>query len=289
MAGYENFTRDYRVAAGIAGKKGFEIGETSDSGPIPLHISFSLQKSDLETPNTGKITIWNLNKEHRSLLSKKNCVLSLRAGYDGNLSLIFAGAISTAITTMDGADLKTEIELVDGLINIRDTYISISYKGKVGWKRIFNDIAKKMGVAIVFSSKCKFKKVSNGFSFVGKASKVLDKGCKSCKLSWSIQNGVLQVKPKNSTLSVKGYELSKDTGMLGIPEKVVVSESDSGKKTMGYDVTYLLNGAINIDDKVKLVSDWAKGYFRVYSLDISGDNLSGDWICKARLLEVKKK
>ena len=49
---------------------------------------------------------------------------------------------------------------------------------------------------------------------------------------------------------------------------------------------YFLNGAINIDDYVKLESDTVTGYFRVYSLEISGDNVSGDWICKARLLEV---
>lgn len=28
-------------------------------------------------------------------------------------------------------------------------------------------------------------------------------------------------------------------------------------------------------------------YFRVYKLTIDGDNLEGDWICTAQLLEVK--
>ena len=50
---------------------------------------------------------------------------------------------------------------------------------------------------------------------------------------------------------------------------------------------YLMNGAINIDDYVKLESELVKGYFRVYSLEIAGDNVSGDWTCRARLLEVK--
>lgn len=46
--------------------------------------------------------------------------------------------------------------------------------------------------------------------------------------------------------------------------------------------------AINIDDFVRVESETVKGYFRVYSLDIEGDNVSGDWKCKARLLEVKE-
>lgn len=48
-----------------------------------------------------------------------------------------------------------------------------------------------------------------------------------------------------------------------------------------------MNGAINIDDYVKLESELVEGYFRVYSLEIAGDNVSGDWTCRAKLLEVK--
>ena len=51
---------------------------------------------------------------------------------------------------------------------------------------------------------------------------------------------------------------------------------------------FFLNGAINIDDYVKLESKAVTGYFRVYSLDIAGDNMSGDWTCAARLLEVEE-
>ena len=38
MAGYENFDRQYRFAAGKAGKKGFEVGHKSASQPVPLHM-----------------------------------------------------------------------------------------------------------------------------------------------------------------------------------------------------------------------------------------------------------
>lgn len=67
---------------------------------------------------------------------------------------------------------------------------------------------------------------------------------------------------------------------------VITQDEATGKNTLGWDVEYFLNSAINIDDYVKLESETVTGYFRVYSLEISGDNVSGDWICKARLLEV---
>lgn len=289
MAGYENFGRQYRLIAGQGGKTGFELGEVSSTYPVPLHIAFSLQKSDLETQNTGKIEIWNLNKTHIAELEKSNCIVGLRAGYGSNMALIFSGYVSFVSTILDGSDRKTTIEVLDSLTSARNTYISLSYSGTVNWKTIFNDVAAKMGVAVVYSYNAQFTNVSNGYSYVGLAKNVLTKGCNCCGLSWSIQNGVLQIKRSGDAISTQVYLISADTGLIGLPEKVVITnEDDTDSNTIGYDVTYFLNGAINIDDYVKLESELVTGYFYVYSLEISGDNVKGDWTCKARLLELSK-
>ena len=287
MGGYDNFDRQYRLAAGPAGGAGFEVGETSKAQPVALHVNFSLQKSDLETQNTGRVTLWNLNPSQLAVLNEKDCVVSLKAGYGSKLALIFAGIVSYVSTTIDSADRKTEIEVIDNLVEIRDTYVSVSYNGTVNWKIILDDVAAQMGVAVSYSYNAEFVDISNGFSFVGLARDIMTKGCKCCNLSWSIQNGVMQVKKPGDVMSREVYVLSPDTGLLGIPARVVITQDEAtGKNTLGWDVEYFLNGAINIDDYVKLESETVTGYFRVYSLEISGDNVSGDWICKARLLEV---
>lgn len=287
MAGYENFDRQYRVAAGRSGGEGFEVGEVSPSQPVPLHVSFSLQREDSETQNTGKVTLWNLNNRHLAVLSEKDCVVSLRAGYNSHLPLIFTGIVSYATTSLDGADRKTEIEVVDSLVEVRDTYVSVSYTDKVNWKTIFDDVAAQMGVAISYAYDVTFADIHNGYTYVGKARNILTKGCDCCGLSWSLQNGVLQVKRPGGVMSTEVYLLSADTGLIGIPERVVVSEDEeTGTNTLGWDVEYLLNGAINIGDYVKVESKTVTGCFRVHSIDIQGDNQSGDWNCTARLLEV---
>ena len=289
LAELDNFGRQYRFAAGPKGGTGFEVGETSKTQPVPLHVNFSLQKSDLETQNTGRVTLWNLNKSQLAVLNEKDCVVSMRAGYGNRVSLIFAGIVSYVSTTIDSADRKTEIEVIDNLIEIRDTYVSVSYNGVVNWKTIFDDVANQMGVAISYSYNAEFVDISNGFSFIGKAKDIMSKGCKCCNLSCSLQNGVMQVKKPGDVMSKEVYLVSPDTGLLGIPSRVVITQDEAtGSNTLGWDVEYLLNGAINIDDFVRVESDTVKGYFRVYSLDIEGDNVSGDWKCKARLLEVKE-
>lgn len=231
MGGYDNFDRQYRLAAGPAGGAGFEVGETSKAQPVALHVNFSLQKSDLETQNTGRVTLWNLNPSQLAVLNEKDCVVSLKAGYGSKLALIFAGIVSYVSTTIDSADRKTEIEVIDNLVEIRDTYVSVSYNGTVNWKIIFDDVAAQMGVAVSYSYNAEFVDISNGFSFVGLARDIMTKGCKCCNLSWSIQNGVMQVKKPGDVMSREVYVLSPDTGLLGIPARVVITQDEATGRT----------------------------------------------------------
>ena len=286
----ENFGRNYEFSAGQKGKKGFLVGgRTGDQ----LHISFSIEKTDTKTQNTAKVDIWNLSPAHVAELEKSKCIVALKAGYGEHMSLIFAGQVSFCSTINDNADRKTHIEIVDNLISTQDTYVTVSYKGKVTWRKIFDDTAKKMGVAISYSAnalKALQKTLSKGYSYTGLAKNIFSKGCKCCGLTWSIQNGIVQVKKKNDSMSKVGYLLSSDTGMIGIPEKVTITDPDNSSKTYtGWDVTCFLNGAINVNDYVKLKSKTKSGYFYVCSQQIEGDNVSGDWISRLRLRQLVKK
>lgn len=280
----KNFDRQYSMTAGKPGDTGFEIGSTT---PYALHISFSIQKQELESSNTAKVSVWNLNKANLAVLEEDKCHLLLKAGYGSTLPLILSGTVSHVSTKPDGADILTEIEVVDGLAEIRDTWVSISYAGKINTKKIIDDIAVQMGVTVSYSYNAAFADIPNGFSFVGQAKFALGKACAVSGLEWSIQNGILQVKKPGDVMSKEAYILSPETGLIKIPEKVQISSSDkTGKNQIGYDLVYLMNGAIGIGDYIKVQSKYLTGYFRVYSLEIDGDNLEGDWTCKARVLEV---
>lgn len=272
------------MSAGKPGTVGFEIGNTSPYAP---HISFSIQKQELESSNTAKVSVWNLNKAHLATLEEENCHLLLNAGYGNTLPLILSGTVSHSTTKPDGADLLTEIEVVDGLAEIRDTWVSISYAGKINTKKIIDDIAAQMGVTVSYSYNAEFADIPNGFSFVGQAKFAISKACAVSTLEWSMQNGVLQIKKPGDVMSKEVYVLSPETGLIKIPERVQISNSDqNGRSQIGYDLVYLMNGAIGIGDYVKVESKHLNGFYRVYSLEIDGDNMEGDWTCKARVLEV---
>ena len=280
----KNFDRQYRMSAGPPGSTGFEIGGTS---PYAIHISFSVQKQELESSNTAKVQVWNLSKQNLATLEAENCCLTLKAGYGNTMPVILSGTVSHVSTRKDGSDVLTEIEVVDGLMEVRDTWVSLSYAGQVNSKKILDDTAAQMGLTVTYSYNATFSDIPNGFSFVGQAKNALSKACAVSGLEWSIQNGVLQIKKPGDVMNREVYVLSPETGLIEIPERVQISSSDSsGSTQMGYDLVYLMNGAIGIGDYVQVQSKFLTGFFRVYSLETDGDNLSGAWQCKARVLEV---
>jgi hypothetical protein len=272
------FKRNYIFKAGI-GNNAFE---TSD-----LHISFNVEKADTETPNNAKISLWNLSKNHIGILNEKDCGIALYAGYDGNNSMIFAGAVSQVENSTATGDIQTDIEAVDGRIQLRDTHVSLSYNGTTNTQKIYSDIAYSMGLTAVFGENTAFSNISNGFSNVGTAKQALDKICGINGNVWSIQNGILQIKKKGSKLSSLVYVLSAESGLVGVPKRLTEgAENDSDTVKYGWEVDFLLNGAIGVSDFVKLESNIATGYFMVHSVEFNGDNLSGDWLCHAKLYEA---
>lgn len=284
----KNFRRTYTIRCGKMGKNGFEIGNIHNEKEITLHVSFSIEKSKTESPNTAKVQIWNLSQKNLKILDSKDCILELKAGYDNHNMLIVVGNIANAITSPDNADSLTEIEVVDGMAALRDTNLSVSLNGSVNSFEVYKMIAGKMGLPIVFAKDLVYKTIPNGFSFVGKGRNALKKIAKVCGHSWTIQNQVIQITWPGRSVSTRGYLLNSSTGLLNRPKRITIGTASDGNKTMtGWEVEYLLNGAIGVNDIVELDSKEAKGYFLVHKVTIDGDNMEGDWMCTAQLLKIK--
>ena len=126
----QNWLRAYELVIGPPGETGFKTSS--------LKINFSLSKTEDETCNNIKLSIWNLNEEHKSMLDKKDCVVSLRAGYVGNIKDIFTGYVVFSEGELDGADYKTTLTIVDGRVEVRDTQVSKTYSGTTNSKTIFD-------------------------------------------------------------------------------------------------------------------------------------------------------
>ena len=284
----ENFLRTYTLKCGKMGSSGFEIGNIHNAVEPALHVSFSVEKCDVESPNTAKVQVWNLSNNNLKILDGKDCIVELKAGYDNNNALILVGNVTSVVTTPENADRMTEIEVMDGRVELRETAVTISLNGTVNCKDVYNQIASKMGLPIVFAGDLSFKTMPNGFSYTGKAKNALQKIAKYCGHCWTIQNQVIQITWPGRAVNTRGYLLSSETGLISIPKRITIgSNSKNEESQTGWEVEYFLNGAIGVNDIVQLKSSTANGYYRVYKVTLDGDNLEGDWVCTAQLLEIK--
>lgn len=273
----QNWIRAYELEAGQAGGTGFKITD--------LKIEFSLTKTEDETANDITLSIWNLNDEHIAELEKKDCVVTLKAGYVGNIKQIFVGYVCFIEGEPDGADWKTTLTIVDGRVETRDTQVSTSYDSGTSSKTIIDDIAKEMGISVTYGDDVTHCEMPSGYSFVGDAATSLDKVCDVAGLSWSIQDGKLEIKKNKGTMNKTGYVLSAETGLISTAKKVRMStENTTDNDEYGWEVEYLMNADIKISDYVYLKTKRVTGYFRVSQITMGGSNWDGDWVCKATLL-----
>lgn len=281
-----NWLRAYQFSAGQAGGAGFGISE--------LHIQFSVEKADVSSPNTAKISLWNLSPAHKAALEEKDCIVTLNAGYEGSVPMVLTGTVTNVVTEDDGADQKTTIDVLDGRKELRDSYVTFEYLQTTDSKLILQDAAGQMGLPITFSQGASFKPLES-YSYVGLAKNVMDKVCASNGLTWTIQNGVIQVTKANEPISTIAHLISSKTGLIGSPKKLTQSEKNSGnaeensaknKAQAGWEIRYLLNAAIGVNDLVQLESKTANGIFRVESVKLEGDNMAGDWMCTAKVVEA---
>lgn len=89
-------------------------------------------------------------------------------------------------------------------------------------------------------------------------------------------------------MNTRGYLLDSSSGLIGRPKRITISSGGDNKESQtGWEVQYLLNGAIGVNDIVKLQSDEISGFFLVHKVTIDGDNMEGDWICTAQLLVIR--
>ncbi len=287
---YKQFMREYRLRFGTAGGTGYEIGERTEACPQPPHITFTVNKTATNVLGNAKINIYNLNDEHISVLENVGDItVQLSVGYGDRLFNIFTGTVMFCTSTKQGADWCTTLDVICNQTEIVGTYVECSFDKNTPWETIFKDVCRQIGILYVTTETVKFKTCTDGFSFIGSAKEAFNKICESNAVVWSVQNGVVQVKHKGEVMNQNiCYLISSETGMIGSPQQIrnadldwtVTSFLDYG---LGFDVSFLLNGAIGVSDFVEIRSERYSGFFSVASVNINGDNEGGGWQCKARV------
>ena len=272
-----------------------------------LHIGFSIEKDSTKESNKAKLEIYNLSDATRKKIELADTEVEIYAGYEraGGAILCFRGTVTYGFTRDVGTDCITTLDLADGTVALRDSYCSLSYAPGTSAKTIIQRCANEMGVPVVYGEDVgELESYKNGFSFIGQAKDGLTEICDALGLSWSIQNNILNIILAGGTSTNRGLVFSPQSGLVGVPERIVQAEYKSNKsnpkktqkertkkekprKKAGWKIQTLLVPSVNPADLVKVESKWIEGWFRVEKVSHRGDYNGTNWGSAMELIEVQ--
>ena len=272
-----------------------------------LHIGFQIDKDTTMESNKAKLEIYNLSDATRKKIEVPDTEVEIYAGYEkaGGAILAFKGSVTYGFTRDAGTDCITTLDLADGTKAMRDSYCSLSYAPGTSAKTIIQRCANEMGVPVVYGDDVgELESYKNGFSYYGQADGALTEICNALGLSWSIQNNILNVILAGGTTTNRGLVFSPQSGLVGVPERIVQAEYKSNKsnpkktqkekakkqkprKKAGWKIETLLVPSVNPADMVKVESKWISGWFRVEKVSHRGDYNGTNWGSTMELIEVQ--
>lgn len=245
------------------------IGNEKESLIIDqLRMSFECEKTIKPDPNLSVIRVYNLSESTRDrITSGEFKYLRFEAGYD-ELGLLFMGDILNPVVRKDGADIITEIEVADGFKAITQSVSNVTLKAGSTDKDIAKAVMKSIDVGVIdtpISKPLPRGKVLNGDSRF-----IMNNIAKNQNADWSVQDGKLNVLPKDKVISNgEGFVISQETGLIGTPEK---SEA-------GMELIYLLEPRIAIGSLIRVESILKQynGDYKVTDIKMKGDTHADDW------------
>lgn len=240
-----------------------------------LRVTFSIKKTLSSEPNTGEISVYNLNDSNRNLItSKQYNYLELSVCYKEDiLRLIFCGDILSVENNLSGQDIITTMRCGDGhRIYTEKTIFKTMEKGQKD-KDIVEEVLKNLGIQKGDIDLPNDRILPRGKVMMCDTREVMHKIAINNNADWSIQDDQLVVIPDNKALANnEGWVISMNTGMIGSPKK-----TDNG-----LEVTTLCNPHYKIGALIRVESRLTEynGDYKIESIEHNGDLYGTNWHSK---------
>lgn len=252
-----------------------------------LRITFNVTKTISSEPNTGEITIYNLNQNTRNLITTKYYQhVELYICYrEDDFRLIFKGDVISINNSQSDLDIITHLKCADGFKAYTDkTIVKILSAGQSDIV-VVNEALASFNIQAATIDLPRNTILPRGKVLFCDAREAVSKVAINNRADWSIQDGQLAIIPKNTALrNDEGYIISSATGMIGSPEK-----NDDG-----LEVTTLCNPYFKIGGLIRIESQITEynGNYKIKSIQHEGDLMGSDWksklVCTGGNFVIKK-
>jgi hypothetical protein len=251
-----------------------------------LRVVFKATKNIGAEPNTLDLKVYNISRSHRAALGKKGVKVIVEAGYKGNVSVVFSGDARTVDHLRDGPDWVTHVQCGDGERAYVYSRVNLSFGPGISVADVVTQIAQATGLnpgnvkdRLAGALPRNIKQFTQGFVASGKAARELSRVLRSLGMSWSIQDGAIQVlKDDRDTASNTAVLLNSQTGLVGSPDH---GSPDKKGKSSVLKVRSLLQPKIKPGSKLKIESSSANGFYRCEKVEHNGDSAGQEWYTNA--------
>jgi hypothetical protein len=257
-----------------------------------LRVTFKITKTLRKEPNHSKIIVYNLAESTRKQLQGKGVRIWLEAGYAPNpgtaatVSQIFVGDARFVEHHRDpkGIDWVSEFEVGDGERIYAHGRVNASFKGGTSRAAVLKTIVQQSGwdlgnldaILPDLQQPC-----LNGYSAYGPAWQEIDRILTPMGLSWSIQDGAIQVLPKAGYTPVAAIQLDADHGLIGAPE---FGSPPTKARPRTLKVKSLLQAQIVPGRRINLVSAAHRGVITVRKVEHDADTHGKQWYSEIEAL-----
>ena len=243
----------------------------------PLRVVFNCTKSLGRSANKIRLSVYNLAENTRLKLLRDptsqddynlpiNTKLEFSAGYSGELNTLFMGSIYNASSSRQGVDFVTEIECIDGIVDIQNAFTARTVAaGADVVGSILGDMPNTKAGEITSQSQSVRPRV-----LVGNSYKLIQENLKDNQYFF-IDYEKLNVINGDEFLSGQAVVVSPETGLKQTPTRK--------NNIISFDTVMSL--VIKLGGTIDLQSDTAKninGVYRVETIVFSGDNYGSDWM-----------
>lgn len=263
-----------------------------------LRISFtvkkSLQKPGKVSANTAEIMVYNLAGSSRDNIREMHDQIILQAGYREaqGLETLFQGTVASVHHPYQLPDVVTKIQSGDGLKELREAQVTLSYAEGTPATRVLSDLVKALGLPPKSSASLQAllgrfsgNRYLQGFSFSGSVKEGLDKVTKRLGFEYSIQDGALQVLERGKALEARPSPsvvvLTPSSGLYGSPERKsqLQDETASEKVPPGWRIRAALQPTLSPGAWIAVESREIRRAtaFKVESVEHRGDTHGGEW------------
>lgn len=273
-----------------------------------LDIEFKILRSLKSTPNKCVLTIWNLNDEHRAQLQKRNrpnpsskqlvgVQVQVEAGFVDQTPVLFSGDLREVTSARVGNDWKTTLSGDDGGRSFREARIMQTFAAGTTIGTVLTQACAAMGIGLgnagTFSAAASIPGLGatlpHSMTLDGNAASQLKRVCDSAGLTFSIQNGVLQILARGQALQQTAILLSANTGLLDSPAASIDStlslpsptaktpKAPKPKDPSILKAKALLIPGLNPGRIVQLDSLAFKGNYTISEVEYTGETAGQPW------------